>query len=129
MPTFEQTQNARRVYDIIDKHPERHNQETWGFKSTECGSVACISGHLALMHGLAEYEMNEYTGYHRLTLKDPNSDFYTVGQELLGLSDDDAHNLFYCENNEMAKAALLYLANGMNIDWEKLDKEFGYDGE
>lgn len=108
-------ETAQWVLDTITQHPEMHNQEYW--ESNICGTVRCVGGWALWAHG---YSAEDET---------------SIAAELLGLETveegcyccedikgpgPDADRLFHWTNDAQAVEALRYIANGKEIDWEKV---------
>lgn len=107
-------QLAQLVFDQVTTFPETHHQAEWF--NDDCGTVACVSGWAQLFcDGYVQGRLSDSRASHRR------------GQELLGLSDYDATRLFYMVNNDQAKLALKYLANGETIDWAVVGHKFRSD--
>lgn len=133
MSTFEQQALAQQVLDYIEAHPEEHDQMTWG-KQTACGTSMCIAGTAAFLAGVAkfvQYDNKDVPEVEAIIKLDANlidskeSDpFVKVGADLLGLDIADADRLFFCWDEEKAKEALRYVANGKQIDWQKVYHQF-----
>lgn len=91
-----------KIREQITKHPETHDQETWGRK-TECGTTHCIAGWTgALSGGELEWFTGDYAAI--LVLIDRRGPEY-FAQKALGLTLPEADKLFYCGDN--AKALVL----------------------
>ena len=98
-------ETAQLVLDQIRMHPETHDQRFWTplhATVAECGTVMCVGGWVIYVNGVSLEQF----------------DYYGTARELLGLSDNDAHNLFYTIDDASAVHALEYLAKGVQIDWE-----------
>lgn len=88
---------ARKVLEHLIAHPEEHNQDFFGVQ-TPCGTRGCIAGTAVMMH--PEGELQWCDGIMRDTRG--GFDFPEQAQEFLGLSDRDAHDLFYTWGNKSA---------------------------
>lgn len=44
-------ETCRKVADIVDYDNERFNMGAWQINEPDCGTIACIAGHTALLHG------------------------------------------------------------------------------
>lgn len=93
---------GRRVLDFIEAHPEQFDMATFG-RSTDCGTVGCIAGHVLLQSGYA------LAGYD-LFVRPDDSGSYVLSEcleavRLLGLSaeelDGEAEELFDCQQSPM----------------------------
>ena len=131
MTTFEQQALAQQVLDHVEAHPENHDQGNWG-KKNECGTTMCIAGTAALLSGSAHFEQIRHP-YHNNAYLRINEDiahnyrgdtFFELGKDLLGLEAEDAFQIFYCLENDKAKEALRYVANGKQVDWDKINEQF-----
>jgi hypothetical protein len=89
---------------ILDE-PRRYNQNTWvategprvANQNPPCGTVACLAGSACLMEGFEPVGAD--FGNH---VKDRNGSIYFVGElgaEILGLTEDEAGNLFALNAN------------------------------
>lgn len=105
---------ARRVYDYLVAHPERHNQGGFGHKNS-CGTTMCIAGTAAWLDpGIPVYGW--FDDYNKgLVMLDKNCFSATSGDsvsptdkivaragELLGLTPVEANQLFYTFHNQVA---------------------------
>jgi hypothetical protein len=90
------------VVEHIDTHPEEHDQSDW-----ICGTTACVAGRVALFSGwrpvfnppcgLAFCDCHTHTG---LVEKDGQRRRVSgVAQDLLGIDDDTADDLFFGGND------------------------------
>lgn len=111
---------AAQILEHITAHPEQHDQLSFGEKN-DCGTTACIAGWAALLTDNAffrkKFEDDESYGWRLVVKPDAEYSFESLGANLLGMEYDDAWELFYCLDNEQAKAALGYVARGEEIDW------------
>jgi hypothetical protein len=97
---------AQMVLELIQLHPEMHNQQDWIIqprdpRTTLCHSTLCVAGWAQWLH--------------EGVVCDENAD--TAGARYLGLDEDDADLLFY-SGNARALAALECVARGEKINWE-----------
>lgn len=81
-----------KVLDYIIDHPDEWNQNVWcdASEANVCGTVMCFAGHAATMTG-HKYTLNEESGDWEL---DGGLDSFDVGQEVLGLTHEEAQRLF-----------------------------------
>jgi len=97
---------AKKVLDHILAHPEEHDQSTWGIKA-ECGTVACIAGWTCILAGQEEWQ--------RFVDEDawglPNFSTPRLAGQLLGISEDDRPELFFCFDNDEALRRLKHFAD------------------
>lgn len=120
----EQLALAEVVLEQVTRHPETHDQGSYGMKGYECGTVACIAGwtvilsptpgvepvwrgrpgeeHVSGVFMPAEYDTYEYGAY-----EDGAWMTQTAAQALLGLDDTDAVDLFDGGTTEADAAELL----------------------
>lgn len=85
------------VRDTIIMNPDSHNQSSW-----ICDTTMCIAGHAAVVSGRAEVRVDKLYGVYLANVSDPEESLYAsdVGVEVLDLTDDERHYLFYCFDNE-----------------------------
>ncbi|AMS02636.1 hypothetical protein BJD55_gp130 [Gordonia phage Yvonnetastic] len=82
-----------KVLEAVEKHPEQHDQGSWGFKEEGCGTTMCVAGWAVVLSGHPhtwERSGCQCCGnYYHLTI--PERDQYgvqeweRVGAELLGI--------------------------------------------
>lgn len=124
----EQTRaNAQAVYDYIIMNPEKHNQAHWAesdsnlFVSYEevnmCGTTMCVAGTAAYLH------TNEET-FNSLVRGKAGYHWEDAGQEILGLSDSQAFQLFYTMDNEIALDMINAVAQGDADKFAALRKRY-----
>lgn len=86
-----------KVYDHIVAHPEEHNQSLFAYRG-ECGTTFCFAGHTALI-ARPDLHYSFRDGACVGHLVDDSGMFARsssrVAQEALGLSNDEADDLFY----------------------------------
>lgn len=92
-------ETARVVLNIIEAFPDLHYQGDFEY----CGTKRCIGGWAQFIH---EGKVNWSVESH--------------ATEYLGISPGDADYLFYTMEEDKAVAALRYLADGCEIDWDAL---------
>lgn len=98
---------AQRVLDQIIMFPETHDNKSW---ASECGSTYCVAGMAQLfVRGEVVLEPNRHIPH----VSDD-------AEELLGLSESDAKILFHGVSNCQAYAALGFLAEGRQINWDDI---------
>ena len=127
--SIEAQMNAQIVLNHIELHPEAHNQQAWASQTHECQTAGCIAGWtVMLVDGWkiedAEYPLAENQRYAVKFFTDGNRHPDTRAMELLGLSTTDAEKLFFLHSEATAREALRYIANGKQIDWEKIGSEY-----
>lgn len=105
------TELFQKIYDQITQHPETHDQ---GHFEAEwhCGTTRCIAGWAVIMHyGLYSLYDSNVPMRGRITDSGYLSGTANTAAGILGLSDDQAHELFYEMNNEKAVDLCSYYAN------------------
>lgn len=86
----------RRVLEHITAHPEEHDQRVWA-RHTDCGTAMCLAGHAVTITGHAiDYGKHSWSGLVYLTRAGESIE--DVAARELGLSDDQAENLFDPDN-------------------------------
>ena len=116
------TQHAQDVLDYIETHPKQHGQSRWvGSKSWVnvevnqedfCGTTMCIAGTSVFLNegnaGLFHYNYRPGD----ISYWFANQDIPAKAEEYLGLSREQAFELFYQMNNADALALLRCVAAG-----------------
>lgn len=99
------------VRDYMLAHPEETDMQNW---VSACGTQACVAGRAALM--FAEDEGIEMiSGLHDgMAVKPRHLLWETAGQQILGLTDDEATYLFYSYNDTVVES-LDYLIEGKTV--------------
>ena len=116
---------AQKVLDHIELHPEKHDQQAWANTSNACGTTGCIAGWTVML--CHDWKVASNSG---IGLKGPHEEYVThqeiveVAGETYGLDYGDAKMLFSLNEKETAREALRYIANGKQIDWDKISKEY-----
>jgi len=102
---------AKKVLDHILAYPEGHDQNTWGTRD-ECGTTMCIAGWTCELEG-----RTPWIGF----VAKPGA-FEAMGatasraRELLGLSPDEAEQLFHCYDNDEALRRLKHFADTGEVE-------------
>ena len=123
MTTFEQQELAEKVYEQITQHPETHNQRVWIDERAACGTAACVAGWAIALSPLTNYRIDEY-GPKFTELGDGL--YFGTAQYLLGIDGTEASRLFHTDlKHDVVVEAVKYLANGKDVDWQKLKTEYG----
>ena len=112
---------AQAVLNVIQNHPERHDQANWG-EHTDCGTTMCVAGHIAYMNGVADFREVLEEPYRTILYMKPeiHMDFDDYAGDKLNLPEWDRELLFYDCNEDQAIEALEYIAAGKEIDWETI---------
>ncbi|MFG3509628.1 hypothetical protein ACGF5F_29470 [Streptomyces sp. NPDC047821] len=98
------------VREQITNHPETHSQAHWGNKNRECGTTYCIAGW-AITLAQAGTRWNSSGLMALADGMDPGD----CAQRLMGLSSDEATDLFFTMDRPSALAKLDELiAKGKN---------------
>ena len=92
---------AEKVLSHIEHDPDSHYQGSW---INECGTTACIAGHAMLASGQYVRRQSEYSELVHLVHKDTGKLAEPVidGARLLGLTSDDATNIFMEMDEDVA---------------------------
>lgn len=99
--TDEQTRRAYRVLDFIEAHPKKHDQTMWVNVTgrdvlpeavDDCGTTGCVAGWTVLLEGLTIYH---YDRVHNSSEWAGLGLVPRVAADLLGLDDEEMHDLFY----------------------------------
>ena len=105
---------------IIDKilaqvlmFPETHDQDMFMDTAAQCGTTFCVAGWA--VHFSDEYEIIETgnTGYPVRKRDHVELLWSESGQDILGITEDQANHLFFETNNEEAISYLKDLKNGI----------------
>ena len=106
--TPEQLVLAQRVSAHVRAHPEQHAQGDW-YQENNCGTTACVAGWTAILDGAElskDFYDNGFVEANRVRNANGTSRLIAnYAQEALGLTRDEAKNLFYSRE----RAALTYL--------------------
>lgn len=93
----------RMIDDVITEHPDWHDQSSWQDSyspMSSCGTTRCVAGWAQF------FVKGKVAG-----------DTPGVAQQLLGLTGDEAHELFYSMNNTSVRYAVKqYAENGREDD-------------
>jgi hypothetical protein len=91
----------RRILHQIDEHPETYEQSVYASDSP-CGTSYCVAGHAAVMSGAKPYWQRldplSTEPYFRADETEDGEMIRVVAQQALGLTDDEACQLFDSEN-------------------------------
>ena len=103
----------RAVREQITKHPETHDQTSWG-ERTECGTTHCIAGWACALNGDAllwesDDEDDDGRRLETASMLDIEDGWITIperAQEILGLDNAWANQLFFESSEDQALAKL-----------------------
>lgn len=94
----------RKTLEHITAHPDEWDQDIWA-ERTPCGTVACLAGTAVLLQGfeLDFYESECDCGCREGTtasyvISDPPQTIQEVARTTLGLTEDQADDLFESDN-------------------------------
>jgi hypothetical protein len=116
-PPARGAETAQAVLDIVNAYPNLHNQAHFEFKHA-CGTARCIAGWAIYLHYGEVYSasVEDMRMSGKATIE--------IAAPLLGLSEmDDVIRLFRAGPEDVAVAALKYLANGEAIEWNEILKK------
>lgn len=100
----------------IVANPQDHDQGTWGMRDAECGTVACAAGWTVLLNrpdvvnaflGVPLNQGYELSLQEALRRIDPDAYVPQVARDILGLTVDQAHVLFYMAVTRAGVIALI----------------------
>jgi len=95
----------------IRTYPELHNQSFF-FEKTELGLAACFAGRACLLAGL-DVVLHAFGVGGSVVYNDQSQSAFTAAQDLLGLSHNEARNLFTPLNTtQMLELKVKDLVNG-----------------
>lgn len=94
---------ARKALAQIDANPSSFNQSTWGYR-TECGTVACMAGHVILAAG-GEVVPDGRPNIYRY--QDAEWHAETLARKLLGVSREHGETLFQLTNRREDLGAIV----------------------
>lgn len=103
---------AQKILDQITEHPETHDQDTWVNSSGECGTTYCIAGWAVALNALESdssprLDVTRARLSRELSIRFPT--WSLLAEELLGLGDAEAEELFFADTEEApAKLAELF---------------------
>lgn len=100
----------RKALEFAEAHPEEIELGSWA-KKTACGTTACIAGTIAILTGhQLKWELDEDGVW---------ADYVTDGRHIesvamteIGVDDDAAYQLFYCEDLDEVWEVAEELTNG-----------------
>ncbi len=98
----------RKTFEYIEAHPEEHDQGTWASHDPDCGTTRCFAG--TALHLSPEYKLNwtidpddgwqEFMGATHIDKSEVWLRPSCAGRDALGLSEDQAGDMFYANNLE-----------------------------
>lgn len=121
---------AKKVYAHITAHPDQFDMDQFAdvAPDSECGTSACIAGWAQVLSGqfkivvkpMLDNDGNpvvrhghpvQYADFERVAGQPTpdDEDNHDMGRELLGITDDQAHELFYTDSNAEAVQLLHHL--------------------
>lgn len=111
---------AQRVYGYILAFPEKHEQQSWVGDSDKvretnnvCDTTLCVAGAAVLLADGVEGVVNRCGFWN-------GSTFSERGMELLGLTQNEANELFYTTDNSTARKAVKALAEGKRNKFRRI---------
>lgn len=101
----------QKVLNQIVAFPETHDQTQWETGSPSCGTQRCVAGWAIHFEkpDIADLDRAKYAVASELRVA-PR--YFTVGRDLLGLTDAEAYELFYEVTNPEAIELLRQYATG-----------------
>ncbi len=92
-----------KVLEHVTAHPEEHDQDVWAQKRTvgTCGTVGCLAYHAVVMGGLDVRWDEVWLPFfvpgatHEADSVTDGRSIEDVAAELLGLRDEQAHEMFH----------------------------------
>jgi hypothetical protein len=98
----------------IRTYPELHNQSVF-FEKTELGLAACFAGRACLLAGL-DVVLHAFGVGGSVVYNDQSQSAFTAARDLLGLTHDQARNLFTPLNTtQMLEWKVKDLVNGLPL--------------
>jgi hypothetical protein len=122
MPNFKKLD---KVTSYIRKHPEEHSQRNFLVKdkNSPCGTTACLAGTAVLLEPGYTVRWNDH--YDEPAVIDPFQNQVTVSEaarEILGLTWDQAHDLFYAVVHNDGSPVTVYELEEMIDGWRHAEK-------
>lgn len=105
-----------KIRDHIKAHPEQHDNYEWEIETEECGTARCAAGW-------AIYFTHPGRRIRQTVGDEPayrGRSFNQIGRELLGLTSDEADELFYTSNRSALEMIEHFAANGRE-DWNGVE--------
>ncbi|URM87874.1 hypothetical protein SEA_IDERGOLLASPER_103 [Mycobacterium phage Idergollasper] len=96
---------ARIVLDWAEKHPDNHDQGTWGYRGdTECGTTMCIAGTACVVDPNTEVRWLILSMHNMVKVRGARTTtaIEIRAADLLGLDEEQAAHLFFDTNNKEA---------------------------
>lgn len=97
----------QKIYDQISQHPETHWQGWWETTENACGTTRCVAGWAV------HFQNTEQDTYSTCCDLGYNGNHEIAGRELLGLTNEEAYELFYMTTDaQAAEQVELYALKG-----------------
>ncbi|QPO16584.1 hypothetical protein SEA_TELAVIV_98 [Mycobacterium phage TelAviv] len=97
---------AKIVLDWAEKHPDNHDQDTWGYRGdTECGTTMCIAGTACVVDPNTEVRWLGLSMHNMVRVRGKRTATTAIeirAADLLGLDEEQAAHLFFDANNKEA---------------------------
>lgn len=104
------TDMFQKIYDQISQHPETHDQMSFE-KSSYCGTTRCVAGWAIYFayNNASIYDVDRLNYRNKPGLSSTSS----IAADILGLTSDQAHDLFYESlDHEAVEKCLRYATKG-----------------
>lgn len=98
------TEMFTRIMNQISDHPETHNQASWEWAVSSCGTTRCVAGWALHFWGVdqgfghldLDYLRAEYVKANPAVRCWPSAGatYVEIGADILGLENSEAHHLF-----------------------------------
>lgn len=98
----------KRVLDQIETHPETHDQSRW---VNTCRTMACVAGWASILSG-DEIIPNYVDGDYRVWVDRRFVEISDRARQLLGLSEDEATDLFFSSEEDAVRLLKKWIADG-----------------
>jgi len=110
---------AKRILGYIQAFPDRHDQDSYVGNEDEVLDTGNICNTTMCVAGTAVYLDGGTPALRRLIRHDEDGDlFFDSGRKLLGLTHEEARDLFHCYNNKAALKMLKAVAKGDEEQFE-----------
>lgn len=102
----------RKALEYAQVHPEEIDFSWWA-KVTPCGTTACLAGTVVILTGHEiDWERESTAGFYCRSYVTDGRRIADVAAGELGLDDDEADDLFYCQSLAQAWAVAEELTDG-----------------